>query len=152
MRDLKDIFSRTLFLGAGKGMRRDEERLWMIAEHVRGDEEALAFFSLKTSNILLTQARLLELKPHLDVEGFWNVLSFKGYEVRREIYLREVLGFYLETESSRTGKLHVQVGQEEVVFPVPVSEGSENPQKDLEAFGACLRETLRAHRGSAQSA
>jgi hypothetical protein len=144
MRDLKDIFSDTLFLGAGRGTKGDEERLWMIAEHMQEDETALAFLSLKKSNLLLTQKRLLELKPHLDIEGFWNVISFKGYAVERAIYLREVLGFYLEVEDPRAATLRLQVGAEEVVFQVPVADASQRPAEDLEAFGACLQRALRA--------
>ncbi|MCJ2520780.1 MAG: hypothetical protein LN412_07555 [Candidatus Thermoplasmatota archaeon] len=143
MRELKDIFSDTLFLGAGRGMRKDENRLWMIAEHLQEGERALAFLSLKTSNLLLTERRLLELKPHLDIEGMWNVLSFKGYDTRREVYLREVLGFYLESKARGENRLRLQVGDEEVVFPIPVSETSKNPKEDLEAFGDCLGRVLR---------
>ncbi len=151
VRDLEDIFSETLFLGAGKGMRQDEDRLWMIAEHLQEYEKALAFLSLKTSNLLLTERRLLELKPHLDVQGMWNVLSFKGYDVREEVYLREVMGFYLEPPSRGTGRLHLQVGAEEVVFPVPMSEASEDPREDLRAFGTRLGKALKSRAGSASA-
>ncbi|MFQ5838690.1 MAG: hypothetical protein ACE5HJ_07895 [Thermoplasmata archaeon] len=144
MRELKDIFSDTLFLGAGKGMRGDEDRLWMIAEHVYENETVLAFLSLKKSNLLLTQDRLLELKPHLDTEGFWNVLSFKGYEIRREVYLREVLGFYLEVKGTQNASLHLQVGEEEIVFAVPLADASADPGEDLEVFGDCLHRVLKA--------
>ncbi len=138
------MFSDTLFLGAGKSLGTDEDRLWMIAEHLQGDETALAFLSLKTSNLLLTEKRLLELKPHLDIEGFWNVLSFKGYRVKKEVYLREVLAFYLESEKGERGMLRLQIGDEEVVFPVPLSEGSEDPQEDLDLFGTCLGGALKS--------
>ncbi len=103
----------------------------------------MAVLSLKTSNLLLTERRLVELKPHLDIEGFWNVLSFKGYRIKKEVYLREVLALYLETEQRRKGWLRLQVGHEEIVFPVPVPEGSEDPMEDLEAFESCLRRALR---------
>lgn len=144
MRELKDIFSDTLFLGAGRGMRKDEDRLWMIAEHLQEKERALAFISLKTSNLLLTERRLLELRPHLDVQGMWNVLSFKGYDPRREVYLREVLGFYLESGERGKSRLRLQVGEEEVVIPMPISERTENPQEDMEAFAACLGRAFKA--------
>lgn len=143
MRDLEEMFSETLFLGAGKGVQTDVDRLWMIAEHLHGDETALAFVSLKTSNLLLTEKRLVELKPHLDIEGFWNVLSFKGYRVKREVYLREILAFDLETGRGERGALHIQVGDEKVVFPIPLSEGSEDPQEDLDLFGSCLGGALK---------
>lgn len=148
MRDLREMFSDTLFLGAGRSLGTDEDRLWMIAEHLHEDETALAFLSLKTSNLLLTEKRLLELKPHLDIEGFWNVLSFRGYRVKKEVYLREVLAFYLEAERGERGTLHLQVGDEEVVFPVPLSEGSEDPQEDLDLFGTCLGGALKGREGA----
>jgi hypothetical protein len=143
MRDLRDIFSSTLFLGMTGDAARDEERLWMIAEHMQDDEHALAFLSLKQGNLLLTQKRLLELKPHLDMEGFWNVISFKGYSVKTQVYLREVLGFYLEAEDPRNASLRLQVRDRELVIHVPVADASEDPRGDLEAFGACLQQVLK---------
>ncbi len=143
MRDLEQMFSGTLFLGAGRGLSTDETRLWMIAEHLQWDETAVAVLSLKTSNLLLTERRLVELKPHLDIEGFWNVLSFKGYRIKVEVYLREVLALYLETEKRQKGWLRLQVGDEEIVFPVPLPEGSEDPMEDVDAFESCLRRALR---------
>ncbi len=122
----------------------------MIAEHLQGDEKAVAFLSLKSSNLLLTSKRLLELKPHLDLQGMWNVLSFRGYDVRREVYLREVLGFYLESGTGGNGKLRLQVDHEEVVFAVPVAAASEEPEEDLEAFGVCLGKALKTHRDPLQ--
>ncbi len=142
------MFTDTVFLGAGKGMRRDEDRLWMIAEHLQEDERALAFLSLKTSNLLLTEKRLLELRPHLDIQGMWNVLSFRGYDARREVYLRELLGFYLEPVARGSGSLHLQVGEDEVVFPVPVSETSDDPEEDLKVFGTCLEKAIKSREES----
>lgn len=142
MRRLSEIFARTRFLGMARSARQDEATLWMIAEHLQEDEEALAFLSLAAGNLLLTPRRLLELHPHLDIQGFWNVLRFEGYEVTREIYLREVVGFALETSPRGGGALHLQVGQEEVVLPVALPGRAEDPRGDLEAFGDLLRGLL----------
>lgn len=142
MKDLREIFSETVFLGMPSDAREDEERLWMIAEHLHEDEKAIAFLSLARGNLLLTQKRLLELRPHLDIEGFWNVISFKGYSVEMQIYLREILGFYLEAEPAKAS-LRLQVGEEEIVLPVPVAETSKDPKGDLETFGACLQLALK---------
>ncbi len=148
MRKLEEMFSQTLFLGTGRETPQDEDRLWMIAEHLREDETALAFVSTKRSNLLLTEKRLLELRPHLDIQGFWNVLSFKGYAPRREIYLREVVGFVLEPEEAG-GRVRIQVGDEEVVLPAPLAGAGREAEEDLRSFGTCLEGLLLARKDSA---
>ncbi len=147
MRDLEEIFSATLFLGSGREVGTDELRLWMIAEHLQEDETAVAFVSTKESNLLVTERRLLELRPHLDVQGFWNVLSFKGYAPRREIYLREVMGFLLEAKDLG-GRVRVQVGEEEIVFPLLLSGSRLEIEGDLEALGSCLDKLVRSRQAS----
>lgn len=141
MRRLSEIFARTRFLGGPKDAEQEESRLWMIADHLQEDEEAVAFLALTAGNLLLTNRRLLELQPHLDIQGFWNVLRFEGYQVAREVYLREVVGFALDTEGP-SGSLHLQVGEEETVLPVAVSPRAEEPREDLRRFGECLSDLL----------
>lgn len=143
MRKLEEMFSQTLFLGGGA--RQDEDRLWMIAEHLQEDETAVAFASTKKGHVLLTEKRIVELQPHLDVQGFWNVLSFKGYAPQREVYLREVVGFVLEAEDPG-GRIRLQVGEEEVVLPLPLAADPE-AREHLESFGARLEGLLRDRKG-----
>ena len=141
MRGIDEIFAETLFLGATRGMKRDEDRLWMIAEHLDNDEEALAFLSLKTSNLLLTPRRVLELKPHLDVGGMWNVLRFEGYEVTAEVGLRQIQDVEVETAARGGGKLRlVTTGGENTWLVPPRSSG--DPTGNAQTFAKRLREAL----------
>ncbi|MCJ2532279.1 MAG: hypothetical protein LN413_08300, partial [Candidatus Thermoplasmatota archaeon] len=126
MRGIDEIFAETLFLGATRGMKRDEDRLWMIAEHIDNDEEALAFLSLKTSNLLLTPRRVLELRPHLDVGGMWNVLRFEGYEATAEVGLRQIQNVEVEKAARGGGRLRLITDEGEQTWLVPPSS-SEDP-------------------------
>ena len=142
MQKIDDLFAETLFLGATRGMKRDEDRLWMIAEHLDDAERVLAFLSLKTSNLLLTPHRLLELKPHLDVGGMWNVLRFEGYEVSAEVELKDVEDVQVTAAARGGGKLQLSTEGEDRVWLVPESSSSEEPARNAEAFAAQIREAL----------
>lgn len=141
MPGIDEIFAETLFVGATRGMKRDEDRLWMIAEHLDSDEEALAFLSLKTSNLLLTPRRVLELKPHLDVVGMWNVLRFEGYEVTAEVGLSQIQNVEVEEAARGGGKLRLVADGEEQTWLVPPSS-SEDPTGNARTFANRLREAL----------
>ncbi|MCJ2531244.1 MAG: hypothetical protein LN413_02855 [Candidatus Thermoplasmatota archaeon] len=141
MRGIDEIFAETLFLGATRGMKRDENRLWMIAEHLDNEEEALAFLSLKTSNLLLTPRRVLELKPHLDVGGMWNVLRFEGYQVTAEVGLRQIQNVEVEKAARGGGRLRLITDGGEQTWLVPPSS-SEDPTGNAQTFAKRLRETL----------
>jgi hypothetical protein len=141
MRGIDDIFAETLFLGATRGMKRDENRLWMIAEHLDSDEDALAFLSLKSSNLLLTPRRVVELRPHLDVGGMWNVLRFEGYETTAEVQLKQIRNVEVE-EAARGGvRLRLDTDGGKQTWPVPPSS-SEDPTGNAQTFAKRLREAL----------
>ncbi len=142
MPGIDDTFAETLFLGATRGLKRDEDRLWMIAEHLDDDEQVLAFLSLKTSNLLLTPSRLLELKPHLDVSGMWNVLRFEGYEVSTEVELKNVRDVHVGAATRGGGKLQLRTEGEERVWLVPESSSSEDSARNARAFAAQIRDAL----------
>ncbi len=141
MRGIDEIFAETLFLGATRGMKRDEDRLWMIAEHIDNDEEALAFLSLRTSNLLLTPRRVLELKPHLDVGGMWNVLRFEGYEATAEVGLRQIQNVEVEKAARGGGRPRLITDGGEQSWLVPPSS-SEDPTGNAQTFAKRLREAL----------
>ncbi|MFQ5907743.1 MAG: hypothetical protein ACE5JE_02800 [Thermoplasmata archaeon] len=141
MRSLEDIFGDTLFLGATRGLKRDEERLWMIAEHLEEDETALAFLSLRTGNLLLTPKRVLELKPHLDVGGMWNVLRFEGYAVTAEEELRYIQRVHVEA-SRGGGRLGLETRSGEREWSVPAASSSKDPSSNARAFADRILERL----------
>lgn len=141
MRGLEEVFGDTVFLGATRGLKRDEERLWMIAEHMGEDETALAFLSLKTSNLLLTTKRVLELKPHLDVGGMWNVLRFEGYAVAAEEELRNI--HRVEVGVSRGGgRLRLETRSGEREWSVPAASSSQDPTSNAQAFADRILDRL----------
>lgn len=141
MRGLEEVFGDTVFLGATRGLKRDEERLWMIAEHLEEDETALAFLSLKTSNLLLTPRRVLELKPHLDVGGMWNVLRFEGYAVTAEEELRNIQRVDVGEASRGGGRLRLETRSGEREWSVPASS-SQDPARNARAFADRILERL----------
>lgn len=142
MREIDAIFADTLFLGATRGLKRDEDRLWMIAEHLDEDERALAFLSLKTSNLLLTPRRVVELKPHLDVGGMWNVLRFEGYEVSAEVALQDIQAVRVHPARRGGDKLQVVATGGERAWLVPESSSPEDPVGNAEAFAEGIRGAL----------
>jgi hypothetical protein len=141
MRGLEEFFGDTVFLGATRGLKRDEERLWMIAEHMEEDETALAFLSLKTSNLLLTPKRVLELKPHLDVGGMWNVLRFEGYAVTAEEELRNIQRVDVGV-SRGGGRLRLETRSGERVWSVPAASSSQDPTSNAQAFADHILDRL----------
>lgn len=80
-----EAFDGTLFLGLARNSTRDPYRLSLFAQHLETNERPLAFLAIHGGTLIVTDRRLLEFRPHLDVHGAWNVKEFKGYEVRREI-------------------------------------------------------------------
>jgi hypothetical protein len=142
MRGIDEVFAETVFLGATRGLKRDEDRLWMIAEHLDDNERALAFLSLKTSNLLLTPRRVLELKPHLDVGGMWNVLRFEGYEASAQVELEDIRDVQVEAAVRGGGKLQVLTETKERVWLVPGSSSSDDPTGNAKAFATQIREAL----------
>lgn len=134
-------FAHTRFLEAGASVREDAERLGMLAEHLEPGERALLFLPLKASSLLLTQRRLLELRPHLDVAGFWNVVAFRGYRVEREIPLRAVEDYGVQpTETG--GLLTLKVAGETLTFALPFARDPGTASRTLEQLAGELRVAL----------
>ncbi|MFQ5552208.1 MAG: hypothetical protein ACE5EW_00540 [Thermoplasmata archaeon] len=142
MGSIEEVFGDTRFLGATRGLKRDEDRLWKIAEHLDEGERALAFLSLKTSNLLLTPKRVLELKPHLDVGGMWNVLRFEGYEVTAEVALGEIRDVEVEEGVRGGDRLRVVSEAGEQAWLVPASSSLEEPTGNGQDFAARIQDQL----------
>ena len=90
--DAVDPFDRVAFLGLARRARRDPYRLSLFAKLLAQDERPFALLPVVGGDLLVTDRRLLELRPHLDVHGAWNVKEFLGYEVRREFLRGDVKG------------------------------------------------------------
>lgn len=78
-------FDGTRFLGGREQDRRDPERLRLFSEHLEDGERVLWVLPCRSSTILLTDRRLLDLKPQLVAHGAWNVMKFEGFSLNAEI-------------------------------------------------------------------
>lgn len=85
MGDRERAFRDAVFLGGRQSDKRSPERLRLFAEHLEDDERALYVLPCRNSTLLLTDRRLLDLKPQLVAHGAWNVMKFEGFSVHVEI-------------------------------------------------------------------
>ncbi len=85
MADPVGAFEGTRFLGARERQKRDPERLRLFAEHLEDGERVRFVLPCRSSTLLLTDRRLLELKAQLVAHGAWNVMRFSGFAVQAEI-------------------------------------------------------------------
>ncbi len=76
-------FDEAVFLGLSRRSKRDPYRLGLFAQHLEPAERGLVVLAVQAGTLLVTDRRILELRPHLEVHGAWNVKEFQGYEVRR---------------------------------------------------------------------
>src|SRR2546428_10512324 len=74
--DSGGAFQGTVFFGGRQADKRDPERLRLFAEHLDPGEVVLFVLPCRSSTLLLTVRRLVDLRPQLASHGAWNVLSF----------------------------------------------------------------------------
>ncbi len=77
------------FFPAKPSMKNAYSSLNFFEDHLREGEAARAVLLGRDTTLILTDHRLLELRPHLDDFGFWNVKSFEGYEEVLDLPLAE---------------------------------------------------------------
>ena len=85
MDDVASAFRDTVFLGGRQADKRNPERLRLFAEHLQEGEHARFVLPCRNSTLLLTDRRLLDLKPQLVAHGAWNVMKFEGFSMNAEI-------------------------------------------------------------------
>ena len=85
MADPQLAFAAATFFGARQEDKRDAERLRLFAEHLGDGERVLYVLPCRNSTLLLTDRRLLDLKPQLASHGAWNVMTFSGFGVEADI-------------------------------------------------------------------
>jgi hypothetical protein len=78
-------FARTTFLGGREKAKRDPERLRLFAQHLEDGERVGWVLPCRNSTVLLTDRRLLDLKPQLVAHGAWNVMKFEGFSLNADI-------------------------------------------------------------------
>jgi len=83
--DPDDALAAALFLGGRQDDKRDPERLHLLAEHLDEGERALWILPCRSTTLILTDRRLLDLKPQLVAHGAWNVMKFEGFSLHAEI-------------------------------------------------------------------
>ena len=90
---IPEQFREAEFLGGRQSQQANPDRLRLFQPHLRPEERVLAVMPLKSSVLLVTDARLVELTPHLEAHGAWNVMGFTGFDLTAEMprtALREV--------------------------------------------------------------
>ena len=85
MDDPSPAFRDAVFLGGRQGDKRNPERLGLFAEHLEEGERVAYVLPCRNSTLLLTDRRLLDLKPQLVTHGAWNVMKFEGFFVNVDI-------------------------------------------------------------------
>lgn len=85
MVDPERPFTAAVFLGARQTGKRDPERLRLFAEHLEEGERVAFVLPCRNSTLLLTDRRLLDLRPQLVAHGAWNVMKFVGFSLHAEI-------------------------------------------------------------------
>ncbi len=73
-------FAHTRFFPTRPEVKNAYSSILLWGEHLQEGEEVRAVIMLKASTVLLTDRRVMELTPHMDDFGFWNVRQFEGYE------------------------------------------------------------------------
>lgn len=85
MADPSAAFERAVFLGGRQEDKRDADRLRLFADHLEEGETVRWVLPCRSSTLLLTDRRLLDLRPQLAVHGAWNVMRFSGFYVNADI-------------------------------------------------------------------
>lgn len=85
-------FDGAAFLGLARTAKRDPHRLALFARHFEPGERVGAVVPVPGGTLIVTDRRLLELRPHLEVDGAWNVREFQGYVIVREVQIENVAG------------------------------------------------------------
>jgi len=94
----ENAFDGAAFLGLARRAKQDPHRLELLARLLEWDEVVRAVVPVPGATLLVTDRRALEMRPHLEVDGAWNVREFQGYVIAREVSLDVV-----RTAGRRTG-------------------------------------------------
>src|SRR3989304_274219 len=78
---MPEQFEGAEFLGGGVLQPSPPGRRRLFTRHLADAEKVLAVMPLKNSVLLVTPSRLLELTPHLEAHGAWNVMGFEGFDL-----------------------------------------------------------------------
>lgn len=151
MSDL-DAFATTEFLGRGQLVVQDPERLSLFAQHLAPGERVRAVLPLRNTHLFLTDRRVVEFKPHLEVHGAWNVLQFRGFEPLRQIDLEAITGVdrrlgeprRLRGQVIRSERLVLATSHREHVFETEPYGLSALTPEAVDRFLALVRKALDA--------
>jgi len=87
---MPEQFEGAEFLGGRLSQQSHPDRLRLFTRHLAEGEKVRAVMPLKNSVLLVTQGRLLELAPHLEAHGAWNVMGFEGFDLVSQMPAVEV--------------------------------------------------------------
>lgn len=104
---LPPAFTHARFFPGQPEIRNVHSSINLWSEQIAQGETVVAVLMMRGSTLILTRDRLLELVPHLDDFGFWNVKRFEGYEARLDVKLA---GTEIMKQQSTEGGLSVTLG------------------------------------------
>ena len=118
-------FEGAEFLGGRLSQQSHPDRLRLFTRHLAEGERVRAVMPLKNSVLLVTQERLLELAPHLEAHGAWNVMGFQGFDLVSQM---TAAGVALDEEAAPEGPgtqgrlvLRLRSGHEEMAVITEVA-------------------------------
>jgi hypothetical protein len=147
-----DAFATTKFLGRGTLVVQDPERLAHFAKHLEEEERVLAVLPLRKGQLFVTDRRLIEFQPHLEVHGAWNVLRFVGFQPLRSVPLERLASVErrlgeerrVRGRPIRAEEIHVRTTDRTYVWDAePFDVGAMTPQA-IDRFVEILKDAARA--------
>ena len=117
-------FDDAEFLGLARSGKRDAHRLALFARHFETGERARAVVPVPGGTLIVTDRRVMDLRPHLEVDGAWNVREFQGYSVAREIPIASISSAKRRIGSSSDGGGTTNAVEE--VLDLETSRGTES--------------------------
>jgi hypothetical protein len=96
-------FRDTEFLGGRSEQQANPDRLRLFQAHLALEERVRAVMPLKNSVLLVTDRQVLELAPHLEAHGAWNVRGFQGFALAATMALGSVLAVHVEDAPDAPG-------------------------------------------------
>jgi len=154
---IRDLFKETRFLAGSEGSQRDGQKLKHLAA-VLQDERPRALLPTDQGSLLLTDQRLVELLPHLEASGAYNVMAFQGYAMARFFkvdtfrdvsYRRNALDPVIVKTADggekiipqEEGILRIRFGDEAVEFRLGPTQMRAGGDEGLREFESILKES-----------
>lgn len=146
-----EVFDDAAFVGLARAAKRDPYRLSLFAQHLGPGERPRVVLPIQGGTLIVTDERLLELQPHLEVHGAWNVKEFQGYAIHRALPRNRVRDVAHELQpssdppSGRRTEDRIRLTTDDGMMEFLVSRAPEPTLSDAD-FETLRRAILATHR------